>query len=558
MSTTADLVIKGGTVVDGTGAPGVRADVAIEDGRVTAVGPDLDGDRVLDAGGHVVAPGFIDIHTHYDAQVFWDPALTPSCFHGVTTVVAGNCGFSIAPTRPEHHEVIARTLENVEDMDVDTLAAGIPWDFATFPEYLASVERHGTAMNFAAYIGHTALRLFVMGDAAYERAATDEELAQMQSVLREALVAGAAGFATSFALTHRGIDGLPVPSRFAERGELDALLDALGEERRGVFAIAPGDQCHIDDLYELQPRVGVPFTYGALLTSAQGGHRRSVEINNEGWARGAHVWPQVSPRPLMFAMTMASPFVLNMTPEFGELMAGSLDERRAAYESPEWRARTEARWAGRAGFGVPDWTKYTVIESVKHPECIDHTIADLAAGSGSNPFDVLLDLALDEPDLALRVRSVFLNDDADEVAKLLVDEHCTLGLSDAGAHVGQLCDAPEPTDFLGNWVRGRTLMPIETAVRKLTGVQADILGLADRGYLREGAWGDVVVFDPETVAPGPVRRVRDFPADAERLTADEPTGVRHVLVNGTPVQVDGVRADPSVRPGQVVRPAKRA
>ena len=197
---SADLVIKGGTVVDGTGAPGTRADVAINDGKVAAIGPDLDGERELDAGGHIVAPGFIDIHTHYDAQVFWDPALTPSCFHGVTTVVAGNCGFSIAPTRPEHHDVIARTLENVEDMNVETLGAGIPWDFSTFSEYLASVERRGTAMNFSAYIGHTALRLFVMGDAAYERAATDDEIAQMQAVLRESMEAGAAGFATSFAV----------------------------------------------------------------------------------------------------------------------------------------------------------------------------------------------------------------------------------------------------------------------------------------------------------------------------------------------------------------------
>jgi N-acyl-D-amino-acid deacylase len=554
---SADLVIKGGTVVDGTGTPGARADVAIENGRVTRIGPDLDGARVLDAGDHVVAPGFIDIHTHYDAQVFWDPALTPSCFHGVTTVVAGNCGFSIAPTRPEHREVIARTLENVEDMDVETLAAGIPWDFSTFPEYLASVARHGTAMNFAAYIGHTALRLFVMGDDAYERAATDDELARMQAVLREALEAGAAGFATSFAATHRGIDGLPVPSRFAERRELDELLEVLSGERRGVFAIAPGDQCHIPDLYDLQPRVGVPFTYGALLTNAHGGHRRSVELNNDGWARGAQVWPQVSPRPLMFAMTMVSPFILNMTPEFGELMAGSLEERRAAYADPDWRARTAATWEGHVGFGVPDWNKYTIIESTAHPEYVDRALVDVAAERGTKPFDALLDLALEEPELALRVRSVFLNDDADEVGQLLLEEHCTLGLSDAGAHVGQLCDAPEPTDFLGNWVRDRDLMPIETAVRKLTGVQADILGLTDRGYLRDGAWADVVVFDPTTVAPGPVRRVRDFPADAERLTADEPTGVRHVIVNGTPVQVNGERVGDGARPGRVVHPAPR-
>src|SRR5204863_2461140 len=195
---SADLVIKGGTLVDGTGEPRRRAEVAITDGRITGIGVNLDGERVIDASGQIVAPGFIDIHTHYDAQVFWDPQLTPSCFHGVTTVVAGNCGFSIAPTRPEHVSLIARTLENVEDMDVDALAAGVPWDtFSTFPEYLAAVERSGLGLNFAAYIGHTALRLFAMGDDAYEREATPEEIAQMQALVIEAMDAGAAGFATS-------------------------------------------------------------------------------------------------------------------------------------------------------------------------------------------------------------------------------------------------------------------------------------------------------------------------------------------------------------------------
>jgi N-acyl-D-aspartate/D-glutamate deacylase len=553
----ADLVIKGGTVVDGTGAPPVRADVAVTDGRISAIGRDLEGERVLDAGDHVVAPGFIDIHTHYDAQVFWDPELTPSCFHGVTTVVAGNCGFSIAPTQPEHREVIARTLENVEDMDVATLGAGIPWDFSTFPEYLDSVERHGTAMNFAAYIGHTALRLFVMGDAAYERAATADEVAQMQDTLRAAMLAGAAGFATSFAMTHRGMDGLPVPSRFAERAELDALLDVLQETRRGVFALAPGDQCGIADLTDIQLRIGVPATYGALLASANGGHRKSLDVNREAWERGAQVWPQVSPRPLQFAMTLASPFTLNMNSQFAELMAGSLDQRREAFANPAWRRATEAEWEGRAGFGVPNWDTFSVIESRAHPELIDHRLVEIAADRGQKPFDALLDLALEEPDCALRVNTVLLNDDVDEVGLLLQEEHCTLGLSDAGAHVGQLCDAPEPTDFLGNWVRDRDLMPIETAVRKLTGTQADILGIPDRGYLREGAWADVAVFDPATVAPGPVRRVRDFPADAERLTADSPTGMRHVVVNGTPVQVDGARVASEARPGRVVRSTPR-
>jgi N-acyl-D-aspartate/D-glutamate deacylase len=554
---SAELVIRGGTVVDGTGAPSVRADVAIANGRVTEIGPNLTGDRILDAGGHVVAPGFVDIHTHYDAQVFWDPALTPSCHHGVTTVVAGNCGFSIAPTRPEHRQLIARTLENVEDMNVASLAAGIPWDFATFPEYLASVERRGVGLNYAAYIGHTALRLFAMGDDAYERAATPDEIARMQAILREALRAGAAGFATSFAITHRGVDGKPVPSRFAQRAELEALLAVMREEQRGAFSIAPGEQCGIADLYELQPKTGVPFTYGALLTFPGGGHKQLVDLNNSGWARGAEVWPQVTPRPLTFAMTLAEPFTLNTNPEFAALMGKPLAARRTAYADAGFRARALEAFRAQRVLS-PRFDTFVIDEIPARPELVGRRLAELAAERGASPFDTLLDLALGEPALALRVRAVIANDETSEVGALISDPHCVLGLSDAGAHVGQLCDAPQATDFLGNWVRGRSLMPIEEAVRRLTSVQADLIGLADRGRLRPGAWADLVVFDPATVAPGPVRRVRDFPANAERLTADAPTGVRHVIVNGTPVREEGRHVAGSEKAGRVVRPAPRA
>ena len=215
---SADLVIRGGTVVDGTGAPGRRADVAVTDGTISEIGDGLEGHRELDASGQIVSPGFIDIHSHYDAQVFWDPALTPSSFHGVTSVVAGNCGFSIAPCRPEHRALLARTLQHVEDMNLATLEAGIPWDFETFPQYLDSVARHGTALNYGVYVGHTAVRLFVMGEEGYERETpTDAELAEMQAVVREAMVAGAMGFATSSSATHNGDGGRPVPSRLADR-----------------------------------------------------------------------------------------------------------------------------------------------------------------------------------------------------------------------------------------------------------------------------------------------------------------------------------------------------
>ena len=551
-----ETVIKGGTVVDGTGAPGVRADVGIAGGRVTEIGPDLDGDRVLDAGECVVAPGFIDIHTHYDAQVFWDPALTPSCYHGVTTVVAGNCGFSIAPTRAEHQNLIARTLENVEDMDVAALEAGIPWDFATFPEYLASVARHGVGINFAAYIGHTALRLFVMGDAAYERTATPEENAAMQQVLHEAMDAGAAGFATSFAFPHRGIDGKPVPSRFADRAELEALLDTMREVGLGVVSIAPGEQCPPADMFDLQLKVGVPFTWGALLTSPSTNYQKSLEANRAGWERGAEVWPQVTPRPLTFQFTLDSPYPLAVNENFAALQNASIDERTRAYADSAWREKVMGSWGKTGSFGLR-WDTYTIGESATHPELVDRRLEDVAAERGASSFDTLLDLALEEPGLALRVRTIIANDDEAGVAALLVDEHCVLGLSDAGAHAGQLCDAPQATDLLGGWVRDRGVMPVEQAVRKLSGQQADLFGFADRGYLRPGAWADVAVFDPATVAPGPVRRVRDFPANAERLTADQPVGMQHVVVNGTPVQVDGKRTD-AANSGQVVRPSAKS
>lgn len=564
MSDALDLVITGGIVLDGTGAPGTAADVGVRDGRIVAIGPglDRDGADVLDATGLVVSPGFIDIHTHYDAQVFWDPALTPSCFHGVTTVVVGNCGFSIAPTRPEHRELIARTLENVEDMDVATLTAGVPWNFTTFPEYLDAVDAAAPGLNYAAYIGHTALRLFVMGDDAYERAATADEVAAMQDVLRDALRAGAMGLATSFAITHRGVDGKPVPSRLADRAEWEALLSVMADERRGAVAIAAGDPCPIPDMYDLQPRYGVPFTYTALLTMPTGSHEKLQALNAAGWAAGAQVWPQVSPRPLAFAMTMAEPFTLNVSPVFGALMGRTVDERRTAYADPAWRASALATWAEGASF-VPRFETFEIAESTAHPELDGRRLVDLAGESGADAFDTLLDLALDEPDLALRVRCIIANDDIEAVGRLLADEHCTLGLSDAGAHVGQLCDAPQATDFLGHWVRERGVVPLIEAIRKLTSVQADLYGIVDRGRLVTGSWADVVVFDPATVAPGPVRRVRDFPADAERLTADSPTGIHHVVVNGVVIQRDGApvvdaRTGDRVRPGQVVRSTPRA
>ena len=513
---------------------------------------------VIDATGCVVAPGFIDIHTHYDAQVFWDPALTPSCFHGVTTVVAGNCGFSIAPTRPEDRQLIMHTLEKVEDMDPASLDAGIPWEFETFPQYLATVEAHGSLLNYAAYIGHTPLRVYVMGDQASQRLATDDEIAEMATLVREAIDAGACGFATSFAVTHLGADGRPIPSRWAGRDEIDALCAAVADAGRGVVGInGVSDGLHFDQIYELSIELGIPVTFTALLTSSTGSHLKALAMHRAGMAKGATVWPQVSCRPLSFSMTMIEPFTLNTSPVFAELMPLGIPGRLAAYADPAWRQRVRDAWA--AGQGLPPrWETFEIMESVVATRPgRSSPVGDRGRSRGR----AVRRAARHRPRRGqlgdLRVKAVLANDDEDGIAILLQEDGCTLGLSDAGAHVGQLCDAPLATDLLGRWVRDKGVLSLEQAIHKLTQVQADLFGFADRGVVAPGKAADLVVFDPATVAPGPLRRVRDFPADAERLTADQPTGMRHLLVNGTPVICDGELSADAVaaRPGAMLRSA---
>jgi N-acyl-D-amino-acid deacylase len=548
----ADVVIRGGTVVDGTGAPGRRADVGVTGGVISEIDDHVDAPRVLEADGHVVTPGFIDIHTHYDAQVFWDPGLTPSSLHGVTTVIAGNCGFSIAPVRPEHRELLVGTLQHVEDMSPDTLFAGVPWDsFETFPQYLDAVESRGTVLNYGCYIGHTALRLWVMGDAGYESEATDDELRRMQQVISEALDAGAAGFASSSSPTHSGVHGRPVPSRLADMREMRALLEPLQQAHWGVVALLPGETIKHDDVFELQRVAGRPLTWTALLTvKGYPWHEKIMKQNVAARAEGGEVWPQVSCRPLVFQMNLREPFTLNMRNTFKELMDTPLETRIAAYRDPAWRERAWTELNG-GGFGM-NWESLKVAESSKYPELVNRSVTDIAKEWGCNPLEVMLDVSLAE-NLETRFWSVLANNDEDAIAWLLPQDTVLLGLADSGAHVSQLCDACFATDLLGNWVRGREVMPLEHAIYKLTGEPAGVYGLRDRGVLAVGNAADVCVFDPETVAPGPLRRIRDFPADGERLVADAPVGVRHVLVNGTPIREDGVQADTGLRPGALLR-----
>ena len=532
-----ELAVRGGTLIDGTGAPPRRADLGIEAGRVVEIAPRVRGAREIDAAGRVVAPGFIDIHTHYDPQVLWDPGLTPSSWHGVTSVVAGNCGYSIAPITPEGRGTLLRTLDKVEDMRLKTLEAGVDWDFESYGEYLDRVARRGTAIHFGGFVGHTPVRICVMGQDAYERDATDAELERMRELVARSIREGALGFSTDRAGFHVGDGGRPVPSVAASQAETEALMQVTGHIGQGIVHVAPGD----DEtwLHELQPRLGRTINWSSILQfppELGRDHDGKLARQERARAGGLDIWAQVTCRPIVQQISMTEPTPFYMLASFERFVAASPAEREGLCRDREFRAAVWSELQTSAKLR-PRWETFLVDESDAHPELCGRSVAEIASGRGCSPFDAICDVALDDA-LATRFRVTFANDDPEAIRRLLLGEGCILGLSDAGAHVGQICDAILPTDFLARWARDRELMPPEKAVHKLTGELARVLGL-DRGTLRAGAPADVVVLDWEAVDPGPVRRVRDMPAGGDRLVADAPRGIDAVLVEGTPIRLEG-------------------
>lgn len=530
-------VLRNGLIVDGSGEPGSIGDVILADGLVAAVGTGLDapdGAVIVDCTGRVITPGFIDPHTHYDAQVLWDPELTPSSWHGVTTVVTGNCGFGIAPTRPEHRPTILRVLENVEGMPLAALEAGLAWTFETFPEYLDAIEAQSLGINVAALIGHTPLRFFIMGDDATERASTAGELLEMEEILLDALDRGAVGFSTSRSESHVGAFGKPVPSRVCDLDEIRALAGVLGRADHGILESTWGPDLFVEEFADIAERTGRPVSWAALMTSRrQPGH--APEVARQVEAAGGNVHPQVACRPIVVQLALSDPFPFANVPAFTEILTLDRSDRAERYATADWRARAQVDMNEVWG-DIIDHAR--VAESEVHADLVDtQTLGEMARPRNISAIDVMVELAMAE-NLETRFTIAMINDNEDEIAELLRNDRFLLGLSDAGAHTSQLCDANYATHLLQHWWRERGDISLEKAVWRLTGQPAEVYGIERRGRLEPGYIADVVVFDPDTVGTTRARRVYDFPAGADRLVADS-TGIDHIWVGGVRTRIDG-------------------
>ena len=558
-----DLLIRHATLFDGSGADPVCADLAVGAGRIRAIAPSLpkDAKHVIDADGLALMPGIIDSHTHYDAQITWDPCVRPSPSLGVTTAVIGNCGFTIAPCRPQDRELTMRNLTQVEGMSFEVLQRGVRWEFQTFAEYLAQLRRTGCAINIAAYVGHSSLRTYVMGAAANQRAATADEVAQMATLVREAMAAGAVGLASSTSPAHNGAGGAPMPSRLASDEEHVALVEAMGESGRGVYMVTKGAQMPVALLEEMATRSRRPVMIAALLHNGTNPDAVFADLDAISAAnqRGHRLIGQVSCCPLTMDYTMASPYPVEGLTSWKPALGKQGKALCAVLANLAFRNGVRQELAQPSAFRLfnGEWDKVHVVEVAqpRHRELEQRSVRAIAQRLGKDPLDAMLDLALDE-DLATIFTAQLLNSDEAAVARLLNHPHSLISLSDAGAHLTFFNDAGFGLHLLGHWVRERGVMRLQDAVRRLTSQSAEIFGLPGRGLLREGNAADLLLFDPATVGRGRSHRVFDLPGGAPRLHTDA-VGVRGVWVNGECVaDADGLRND-APRAGSLVAEFER-
>jgi N-acyl-D-amino-acid deacylase len=564
-----DLVIENGTVIDGSGGPRYRADVGVKAGRIVEIGRIRSAaTERIDAEGHIVSPGFIDGHTHMDAQVAWDQLGSCSCWHGVTSVVMGNCGFALAPCQPEEREWIARCLEAVEDIPVDAMMNGIDWTWETFPEYLDQVEQLPKAINYSAFIGHSALRMYVMGKRALSEVANEDDLRKMGAAVEEALQVGAVGLSTSRATTHITPDGSPIASRIADWSEIDYLVGTLAKRNQGIFQIGPdvsGGEAHQTFLKRLQKVAldsGRPIMFGTLSTQ-QGldpyPWQEQTRYIDETVAAGGRMYGQTTTRPIIALFSLKSYLPFDNLPAWQALRDLPIDEQRRRFADPEIRSALVAAEAtmkprdgvfqgGGAATTDPKKPDYSNLFALRGVDWDDPTVEELSKHAGQHPVEVMLDLMIGNED-QLFVQPL-VNESPADVLGMLQHPRTLATFSDSGAHVCQEMGSSLQTHLLNYWVRQKQAFSLEQAVRMLTFDNASAFEFNDRGLLRPGYRADVVVFDADTIRPRLPTVETDLPGGARRLV-QKADGIAATVVNGAVTFRHGVST--GVYPGQLIR-----
>ena len=553
-----DLLIKNGTVVDGTGAERYQADVAVADGKIAAIGKIRDGaKKVIDAADLIVAPGFVDPHTHYDAQICWDPLITSSSWHGVTSLVMGNCGVGLAPCRPENQEIAAWDLVNVEAIPFEVLGKGVTWDWTTFPEYMDAAQKRGSGINIGFMAALTPFRHWVMGEESMERVATPEERAQIKALIKEAVAAGAFGFSTTNVAQHIGYKGRPIACRQADWDELKAYANALQELGKGSIELALTNEAAIVDEVEyalldmLVTESRRPVTWLALLNrddkpEAAMSTLRAVEPL---FKKGAI--PQVTCRPLIIQIDLRKPFIFANLPCWKPAFDRPVEEQKRFYRDEKFRAEFRKEMETPKVF-LGKWER-VVIHQVGNPALkplIGKTVAEVAQQRGKDGLDTFLDLCI-EDDLQLEYTYELFNADEDRIPELITHDQVMVGLSDGGAHVDMLCDAGYCTYLLGTWVRERQAMSLEHAVKRITSEPAAFYGMTQRGRIQQGLAADLAIFDLNTVGSKKRGEMRsDLPGGGRRLVMPA-EGVMHTVVNGSVLYED--QKHTGALPGQVLR-----
>ncbi|MBL6954670.1 MAG: amidohydrolase family protein [Alphaproteobacteria bacterium] len=563
-----DLVVKNGMIIDGSGGARYRGDIGVKDGKIATIGRiNAPANDVVDAEGHVVTPGFVDGHTHMDAQIFWDSLGSCSCYHGVTSVVMGNCGFTLAPCREEEVDYVFRNLERAEDISRAAMLEGIKWQWETYPEYLDVIDKLPKGMNYAGYVGHSALRTYVMGERAFDEQATEDDLKAMIANVQDSVKAGAIGFSTSRSPAHLQPDDRPVASRIGDFSEVSAIVNGMGDIGAGIFQLAMerGTDAELQVVYrrlmDLSRDSGRPITFGSLSRRTNpGGWKSLYDIVEQGNLSGARVFTQVQAREINVILSFETQLPFDDWPVWRDIRKLPLEEQKAALRNPETKRKlidsgnntvsNKTVTGGEAR--PPEWEYFYLMDKATWPH---RNLADIARERGVDPVEAMIDIAL-EHDLKVFFRQPISNEDEDAALQIMKHPYSCVTFSDSGAHVSQIMDSSIQTHLLSYWVRDRQEFSLEQAVRMITYDTATNWGFHDRGLLREGMAADIVVLDPDKVTPRMPTVEYDLPAGAQRLKqlAD---GIAATIINGQVVLRHNEHT--GALPGQLLRgPLARA